>query len=370
MIVLTRPQEDTLAVGTGLGLSIVRSIVKTLDGNITIRSRPGQGTVVRVSLPLRRPAADDSPPAVSPTQLLQKDSSDRIRILRDNYSGKKVAILGFTPESDNDPDPWSAIVQYVTDWFGLEVVPWSPTTPIDLLLADEQDLVTIDMEKHPSACVPALLILCDTSVDYSKPATRWSSFASFIDFLHRPCGPHKLAKTILRCLGQSHLSLPSSQLSMDRVTNGPPTPDSSIDGQSKPGNLYTAPEESSLAVVQRPDAVTESSAIITAHTEHNSSLSSREGALGRKSAPTVLLAAQETPDPIPPICLENSNDDTRPKRRATRVLVVDDNKINLQLMLTFMKRRNLSVLDSAENGKIAVDAVERMQEGYDIIFMG
>jgi hypothetical protein len=35
-----------------------------------------------------------------------------------------------------------------------------------------------------------------------------------------------------------------------------------------------------------------------------------------------------------------------------------------------MKKRDLEVLDSAENGKLALDAVERLQQGYDLIFMG
>lgn len=42
-----------------------------------------------------------------------------------------------------------------------------------------------------------------------------------------------------------------------------------------------------------------------------------------------------------------------------RVLLVDDNSINLNLMLTFIKRRQLGILVSAENGELAVNAVER-----------
>jgi CheY-like chemotaxis protein len=38
-------------------------------------------------------------------------------------------------------------------------------------------------------------------------------------------------------------------------------------------------------------------------------------------------------------------------------------------MMTFMKKRNLTDLASAENGKLAVEAVERMEMGFDIIFM-
>lgn len=38
-------------------------------------------------------------------------------------------------------------------------------------------------------------------------------------------------------------------------------------------------------------------------------------------------------------------------------------------MVTFMNKRKVLVLDKAENGRAAVDAVERMLQGYDLIFM-
>lgn len=69
--------------------------------------------------------------------------------------------------------------------------------------------------------------------------------------------------------------------------------------------------------------------------------------------------------PLPEPLLERPS---KPQRLA-RVLVVDDNRINLNLMMTFLKKRQLTELDPAENGKLAVEAVERMQSGYDIIFM-
>ena len=56
--------------------------------------------------------------------------------------------------------------------------------------------------------------------------------------------------------------------------------------------------------------------------------------------------------------------------RPPRLLLVDDNKINLQLLRTFMKKRKYQSVDSAENGQLAVDAAEAHQQGYDIIFMG
>jgi signal transduction histidine kinase len=51
-----RVERDSVAgaEGTGLGLGIVRSLVQLLDGEVTVRSEEGSGSVFRVTLPLRR----------------------------------------------------------------------------------------------------------------------------------------------------------------------------------------------------------------------------------------------------------------------------------------------------------------------------
>jgi len=48
---LFHPFQTTKANGVGLGLVTARSIVRFHGGSLTIRSRPGSGTVVRVALP-------------------------------------------------------------------------------------------------------------------------------------------------------------------------------------------------------------------------------------------------------------------------------------------------------------------------------
>ena len=52
-----------------------------------------------------------------------------------------------------------------------------------------------------------------------------------------------------------------------------------------------------------------------------------------------------------------------------RILVVEDNEINLKLIITFLSKRDPQVLDAAINGSIAVNYVEESDHGYDIIFM-
>ena len=46
----------TKAQGTGLGLAIARKFVEAHGGGVAVRSRPGEGTVFSVTLPIRGPA--------------------------------------------------------------------------------------------------------------------------------------------------------------------------------------------------------------------------------------------------------------------------------------------------------------------------
>jgi len=46
---LAEPQVD----GSGLGLTLVRSLVDMCDGEVSVRSEPGRGTTVFVTLPLQ-----------------------------------------------------------------------------------------------------------------------------------------------------------------------------------------------------------------------------------------------------------------------------------------------------------------------------
>ena len=57
------------------------------------------------------------------------------------------------------------------------------------------------------------------------------------------------------------------------------------------------------------------------------------------------------------------------EERPPRLLLVDDNHINLRLLQTFMKKRKYKYVDSAENGQLAVQAAASQEHGYDIIFM-
>ncbi len=73
------------------------------------------------------------------------------------------------------------------------------------------------------------------------------------------------------------------------------------------------------------------------------------------------------------MALHNETPKAQPRereKRPPRLLLVDDNKINLRLLETYMRKRKYKLVDSAENGQLAVQAAASCEDGYDIIFMG
>ena len=79
--------------GTGLGMAITRSLVLRMGGEISVRSQPGQGTHVRVTLPL--PVTDA--PAEVPRPVEQNDPEegrlDGVRVLAADDNGTNRSVL-------------------------------------------------------------------------------------------------------------------------------------------------------------------------------------------------------------------------------------------------------------------------------------
>lgn len=427
-------QEDMLANGTGLGLSIVRSIVSMLEGTIEIQSEVGQGTEVRIRIPLNREARPDTPVS-TPSSVGSPDKlqDNSISILQTDHPSKKISFYRATSaDSTKEPrkETREIATYYVEEWFKLSIEPEPLRRPTDVIIVDESSLRDLLKRLRPG---PAIVVLCSKT---HRLQAAESLYRGAIEFMPTPFGPYKLAKAIRLSLERASdiaagfTPQPRSPLDSPQTSEAETAlPDfGSITletGSEKPiyaqsNGIVTAsqssnarmalPSSSSGASTESrgdfpfPAQGSDSPKSVSSHqrlgdmmrqlpsrpmlssrkTEpvfrpsypYTSTLSS-QGALAtsntRDPSNENLNLAQKTPtqpeDDMTKKVQPVSSAKTKVGKRVPRLLLVDDNKINLRLLETFVRKRNYEYVDSAEDGALAVEAAKRHPEGYDIIFM-
>jgi signal transduction histidine kinase/CheY-like chemotaxis protein len=285
-------QEDVLSVGAGLGLSIVQQIVTALRGTIHIDSTVGSGTKVTVSIPLNeRPGIGAH---VRDTKALLQ------------YQGLTVCLVLLGDRLDTGPGSaapggllrkrrntlHSSLSQVLTNTLGMKVVSADSDQSLsaDLFMIEQEPLEYLYNKAHsyPQLLarirVAPLIVLGQFSVPKSKRASGNPVHATYIT---QPFGPVKLAKAL---------------------------------------NHSLRPERNVLNMTGELMAAEPHGESINGHSE---SIESKTGA-----------------QPIPTMASPQSN--TLPTFRSgmtefighdpPRILLVDDNDINLKIMVTYMRK--------------------------------
>ncbi|KAJ6044062.1 uncharacterized protein N7446_002259 [Penicillium canescens] len=363
-------QEDTLSVGTGLGLSIVRGIVRTLHGNIRIKSRVGEGTTVKVTIPLERPVGEkknlSSMPHVKDSQ--QETLTAPFQLCQLDLTGKRAAIWGVDPSCLGEYQFWSSIAQYITDWYGLKLVPWSTKDHIDVILANESDLSAEEFQSLNTA-LPSMLIFRDGTGSSNDTRAQWSHIADSLVILRLPCGPQKLARGILSCLNpksaspvpRSHPSEQEFVIPKRHRPSGQTPSTGSSKSQSSENLEPPVTGSSNFMTASRSCVMDPAKRNVSGQSPDTVSSSRLTAGSGASSSHTY--SSSSSPSGSTPI------DSSSGAKSKPRVLLVDDNDINLRLIRTFMRKWNVTAVDTAQNGREAVDLAEMTLPGYDLIFM-
>jgi signal transduction histidine kinase/CheY-like chemotaxis protein len=412
-------QESSIAPGTGLGLSLVRSIVRMLNGEIAIKSSLGLGTTVTIKFPMipsRSLGNTTSTTTPSSSGSIERPKDESVKIIQSKAQGRSA--LYFTSsivESQHEaPDlTRDVIYKYLEKWYGFTIKEkFSKEDPPDIILVPQVDfrqLVLSLAKVSGSSILPPIVVICSAGTWEAGQADKLSPNIESISY---PFGPYKLAKILKLCLDKlegprptlMELEGPLSPLIPREARDEVPEVVQAIDQIKLGGDVKVVQQGQIMANEEfAPLMVDALSAQSTRSIEQGSGFPfppadestplahPQERPTQNNITPTIdqlrapqppatvasasstkpSLATSNQPSSIP---LAVSSTPSTPPRRSPRLLLVDDNKVNLRLLNTFMQKRGYSDMHLASDGAVSVFIYESLISQSppappDIIFM-
>ncbi|KAH7360818.1 putative sensor protein gacS [Rhexocercosporidium sp. MPI-PUGE-AT-0058] len=321
-------QEDNLATGAGLGLSIVKAIIQDLGGRIEFQSEPGCGTEATVRIPLTE-------------RLPKPDSLKVVNEVKEHVQGLKFRLESFDRYPDITETPTgilsaefeaammlkSTVQDTLVDWFGMEDA--SSSTPE----ASVADVVVVMESGMGEKSLDEIL-----QAHYDAHPKKDEKY-----------GPHKIGKILHQafCMTSNGLLLEASITSPSQ--SEPVTP---IVAAVPELPIISPPTSATLDFAHRP-ALKEVQIQVKEHS-----------AIEHDTSTQVISPGQENGQQIP-----STNGTTAPEaEKGLRVLLVEDNEINLKLLIATMRKLKLDHA-TAVNGLEAFNSYKDCDGKFDVIFM-
>ncbi|KAL1306184.1 hypothetical protein AAFC00_004286 [Neodothiora populina] len=363
-------QEDSFQPGTGLGLAITAAIIRSMGGTIDVKSEKGHGTEITVKLGMTHaPYSQES--------LQQSIISSAAR----RTQGLKIGFVGFDADSykgqpaTEERSPQNSRYNFMSsfhslcqNWFGMDmkIMTGLDQADADIFLTTEVGLEQIQgeldkiMEKQSdkdaqiSVKGTPLLVLCTSAstANYMLHNQRMGETADIAEYISQPCGPRKLAKSLVLCLDRLEAlkkranSMPTFNESIlgplaEEIEERRPKSEGAQDKTSeqslplRDAGKSTKPSRPSVKTLKdaKDDGDTEHDRISPKSAKSPSSLRKLGGSLRGEAKPA-------TPE------------------RVRNVLLVDDNKINLQLLVTYIKKTGHNYT-TAGDGRQAFEAYKK-----------
>jgi signal transduction histidine kinase/CheY-like chemotaxis protein len=406
-------QENSLSPGTGLGLSIVKSIVSMLNGSIDIVSALGRGTEVMVKIPLLFSSPDGArSPDSSSTSSFIRAKDDSIQKLQSLDQKISIGLYGFSQNGNKNAKSVlrRTLEGYIKDWYGLEYVSsFDKTNLPSIIITEEEDFKSL-ADWLPNQEGLQIITLCN---GLSQQPPSLSAFAGKTTFLSKPFGPNKLARSLRKVMEsrEVHEQTLSSRIPLSPPpaspvnfsSNDPISTLPSTQDQNNPIAAHSGSENAQMAFTpaqKYEDALEFPFYPVNENSQDQPPTPppkpmSPKPRRGNTDSILEVTNIQPARDPIVPIS-EYGEEATQPSittpapnltlplrdlstqkspfgktqlvgKHLPRVLLVEDNAINLMLLETFMKKRAYTDVDKANNGQVAVDAARA--KPYDIIFM-
>ena len=396
-------QEDTFASGTGLGLSIVKQLTESLGGTIQVESTVGRGTEIELSLMLPLGVEGVTYPDEEIRSIAAKTTNLRLCVLDPDGEKQK-------PERDHIRRLDATLSEVCSSWFGMEITSADkmPEANSDFFLYTEPPSLEYLMKHHGGKSNnqdTPLIIVCmnaEEAISISNQHSKvLAELGSIVEVIPQPCGPRKLAKVLDHCIQRredmvggtfdrkpserqgddEQLDLGSQEHLMSQNAKAKATPNSGDRPDWSSSRSFTEAKSGSDETPDKSDVSEKASALPEDVTDNP------KQAQPRADTSTPFSKATALPEPPRPAnasqrtesfsSVDASNhtpqasDSNDPDNSSLHILIVDDNKVNLDLLIKFVSKCNMT-FEKAMNGQEAVDifksAIEKKKH-FDYILM-
>ncbi|KAK3627616.1 hypothetical protein LTR56_012704 [Elasticomyces elasticus] len=352
-------QENNLVEGTGLGMSLVAKILKALGGRIDVRSTKGKGTTMTVTCPLESKSSRDASvlrPAAKP------------------FEGRSIGLILFSgtqqdaTESTHVTAPTRLLrnsVQFSCEHLGIEArrSDNDQIPEADIYLVLEQDLDSLAHHKQTAAKPSAqtiltkpLIILCNSAISARQIRTADATTAfttAIVEYIAQPCGTERLRKAIQDGLARSQ----------DQSNAGEETASTAAGTEAERlrehGDIGRRSSQVSLrAKMLARTAAEHHQALHRARNNSPSAPQVQHPKVGSSSTNGPPVAGKDHPSSGEKLTGNSSMptlDTTVQVKGSISMLLVDDNPINLQLLVTYAKKEGHPKI-TAPDGMQAVEA--------------
>ncbi|KAG9826305.1 hypothetical protein KCU98_g13051, partial [Aureobasidium melanogenum] len=377
-------QETPLAPGTGLGLSLVRSLVEMMNGEIEVRSEVNRGTQVTVRIPMKRASSH------TPRDGFHRPNEDDIQFLRTILP--RPQIVNFPQDILPDDTPQKkqgyemqkhALAACINGWYKIDALDdWDMVTKPDIILVDDIHLLAITEHlKLLEELDTFVVILCS---DRSR-TTAISKNVSYpkLHIMPKPFGPFKLAKALKHALDKrGPISKTNSGPSIFEEV-GPipelkqlsptlrrvPSYSQNLSKRARKPSFDGSFPFPSMLVTPAPRSPTPSMPGITPQIEVPGTYHRRLKTLDVPLSDQVPL---EKHNELVRSHSEGHMERVHCKPVKPKILLVDDNEVNLKLLQTFFVRRGFMDMRLARDGVEAVKVYEdalQQHNPFNLVFM-
>jgi CheY-like chemotaxis protein len=307
------------------------------------------------------------------------DAQECIETLQRRAVGMSVCVLPseLTRLRRQQKDvSWSCIKKYCSEWFGFEV----RGSYTDLIITNQHDLAA-----HANGH-RILLVHDKMSCTVQQPARQ------NVEHICTPIGPFKLARCIIALLDKDisqETSVHCSRSDMATQTPlGSPEERTMLNGMFMTDYGFTPEKASSTPASQissqgsenKSESINSTLLLETQQREESdqflvglalSGLSLKLPPSRGSQSPALSIRQPRLPQVQLPTEVISSTDPPPSSSAGLRILAVDDNDINLQLLRRYLTKRPSDTVVTACNGIEAVAAVRNAGDGknFDIVFM-